>query len=283
VPDISPLSQLIRRLDARTDGAPVTDTIPTGFPSIDQMLGGGVRTGDLVVLGGDVGSGKSALALAITIRAALAGTAATYYTGEMTEDRVLERMLALEGRIRVDDLRRGVLDDATRAALGAAAVRFRDLSPIVERLPASVDALRDAVRDAVHARPGLRLAVIDALQSLATGQRATQDEELALVVRALKTLAVEQGVAVVLVAHLPFFRHDRHDRRPTLDDFGARHAIKQHADIVLGLFREEMYESAQNVEGATELLTLKNRNGATGYVDLYFYKQWLRFEDLLER
>jgi replicative DNA helicase len=104
-----------------------------------------------------------------------------------------------------------------------------------------------------------------------------------IVVRGLKTLAVEQGVAVVLAAHLPAFRRDRHDRRPTLDDFGALDAIKQHADVVLGLFREEMYESAQNVEGATELLTLKNRNGATGYVDLYFYKQWLRFEDLLER
>jgi replicative DNA helicase len=59
--------------------------------------------------------------------------------------------------------------------------------------------------------------------------------------------------------------------------------VKQHADVVLGLYREEMYESSPSADGATELLALKNRGGATGYVDLYFYKQWLRFEDLIEK
>jgi replicative DNA helicase len=93
--DISPLSQLLRRIDARSDGNNSTDTVPTGFPSVDQLLGGGMRTGDLVVLGGDVGSGKSALALAMALRVALAGTPVVYYTGEMTIDRVLERMLSL--------------------------------------------------------------------------------------------------------------------------------------------------------------------------------------------
>jgi replicative DNA helicase len=59
-------------------------------------------------------------------------------------------------------------------------------------------------------------------------------------------------------------------------------AVKQFADVVLGLYRHEMYESAPDVDGATELLVLKNRNGARGYVDLFFYKQWMRFEDMLE-
>jgi replicative DNA helicase len=58
--------------------------------------------------------------------------------------------------------------------------------------------------------------------------------------------------------------------------------VKQHADVVLGLYREEMYESSPSADGATELLALKNRGGPTGYVDLYFYKQWMRFEDLIE-
>jgi replicative DNA helicase len=58
--------------------------------------------------------------------------------------------------------------------------------------------------------------------------------------------------------------------------------VKQHADVVLGIFREEMSQPNSGVDGATELLVLKNRNGNTGYVDLYFYKQWLRFEDMLD-
>lgn len=276
--DISPLSQLMRRIDARADGAASPDTIAVGFPSIDLMVGGGVRTGDLIVVGGDVGSGKSAFALAVAVRAALAGTPVAYLTGEMSVERVLERVLALEGRARVDDLRRGTLDETTRASVGAAAVRLRDLSPIFERLPAGIDALAELLRT----RGGLRLVVIDALPALASG-RLGLDEELAATVRALKALAVECSLALLLLAQLPELPRERHDMRPTLDDFGALHAVKQHADVVFGLFREEMYHGSQSIEGATELLTLKNRNGATGYVDLYFYKQWMRFEDLLER
>jgi replicative DNA helicase len=280
--DISPLSQLMRRIDAQIVEAPARDTVSTGFPSVDQLLGGGVRGGDLVVLGGDIGSGKSAFALAVALRGALAGAPVAFYTGEMTVERVLERMLALDGRARVDDLRRGGLDDFTRASVGAAVLRLRELSPVVERMPDGVDALVESVR----ARSGLRLAVVDSLQSLARG-RTTLDEELAGVVRTLKTLAVDLGIGIILLAELPGLPpiqdRARPDRRPTLDDFGVLHAVKQHADVVLGLYREEMYQNSQSVDGATELLALKNRGGPTGYVDLYFYKQWMRFEDLLER
>ena len=76
--DISPLSKVLARADAVADGGQSPDTIATGFPSLDRMLGGGVRRGDLVVLGGDVGSGKSALALAVAIRAAQQGLQVTY-------------------------------------------------------------------------------------------------------------------------------------------------------------------------------------------------------------
>ena len=276
--DISPLSQLIRRIDSRSDGTRPTDTVPTGFPSVDQFLGGGMRCGDLVILGGDVSSGKSALALAVALRAALVGVPVVFFTGEATTDRVLERMLALEGRARIDDLRRGSLDEATRASVGAAALRLRDVSPMVERLPSGIEALTEAIRS----RGDLQLVIVDALQTLTTG-RAAQGEELAATVRALKGTAVDLGVALLLVTHLDARVRERSDRRPTLDDFGALHAVKQHADIVFGLYREEMYQGGLSVEGATELLALKNRNGPTGYVDLYFYKQWMRFEDLMER
>src|SRR3954465_2512368 len=109
--DISPLSVLLSRVDAAADGAPTRDTIASGFPSIDKMLGGGFRRGDLVVLGGDVASGKSALALAFAVRAAQRPARVAFLTAESTVERVLERVIAIEARTRIDDLRRGTLDD----------------------------------------------------------------------------------------------------------------------------------------------------------------------------
>src|SRR6476469_7305577 len=102
--DISPLSQLLGRVDAVADGATPADSVPSGFPSLDKLLGGGLRRGDLIVLGGDVGSGKSAFALAIALRVSQGGHRTMFYSGEMLPERVLERALAIEGRTRVDDL-----------------------------------------------------------------------------------------------------------------------------------------------------------------------------------
>jgi replicative DNA helicase len=105
---------------------------------------------------------------------------------------------------------------------------------------------------------------------------------VALAVRALKSLAVEKDLVVLALAQLPRHQASRPDPRPTLDDLGALGAIKQSADVILTIFREEMYRPAQGVEGATELILAKNRNGPTGFVDLYFYPRWLRFVDMLD-
>ena len=275
--DISPLSLLLGRVDAVADGAIPADTVPSGFPSLDKLLGGGLRRGDLVVLGGDVGSGKSALALAIALRVAQQRRSALFYSGEMLVERVLERALAIEGRTRIDDLRRGTLDEVTRAGVGAAAIRLRDELPVVERMPAGGVT---AIADEVTAVRGVDLVLVDGLSSLLPGVRATVEEE-ATAVRSLKQLALDARVAVLLTTSLPHLAA-RDDRRPLLDDFGANGAVKERADVVLSLFREGMYDSARGIEGATELLVRKNRNGGTGYVDLYFYAQWMRFEDMLD-
>lgn len=275
--DISPISQLLSRMDAVADGGPASDTIATGFPSIDHVVGGGLRRGDLLVLGGDVGSGKSALALAVALRSAQSGTRVVLYSGEMTAERVMERALAIEGRVRIDDLRQGSMDDRARAAVGAAAVRLRDAMPAIDRIPpAGVPALAADL----ETRPQTALVVVDPLETLATGTRA-RDEELAQAVLELKALALRLNVAIFCTAQLPGLI-PRDDRRPQLDDFGALGAVKHHADIILGLFREGMYDPNREIEGATELLVRKNRNGGTGYIDLYFYAQWMRFEDMLD-
>ena len=282
-PDIprrsNPVTDVVGRVDAHLGGAPSGDTVATGFPSVDRILGGGLRQGDLVVLGGDVGVGKSSFALAIALRIAERGETAAVVSGEMDEDRLWERALAIEARTRLDDIRRGNLSDEARAALGAAAVRLRN-RPLVYRPMAarSFDEVADRIR-ALHTP----FAAVDYLQLIpparADVERAEQD---ATAVRLLKEIALDANVALLLVAQLPRLNPKRRDPRPALDDFGALGAVKYHADVVLGLYREEMYQLTRGVEGATELIVAKNRHGPTGFVDLYFYREWMRFEDMLE-
>jgi replicative DNA helicase len=272
------LANLIEQVDALPLGEIPPDTVPSGFPSLDKVIGGGFRRQDLIVLGGDVGAGKSALALGIAIRVAASGRAVSYFSGEMDEDRLLERALALEGRVQVDEIRLADLADSTRAALGGAAVRLRDL-------PLSFYSLDGSNFEAALApvfEAATPLVIIDYLQLMPPPeQRLTHEEDCAASVRALKSLAMAQSIACLVVAQLPLLA-ERPDRRPKLDDFGALGSVKQHGDLVLGLYREDMYLSGPDVEGATELIIAKNRNGPTGFIDLYFHRQWMRFEDMLD-
>jgi replicative DNA helicase len=273
------LTRLVNHVDTMPAGAIPTDTVPTRFPSLDRMLGGGLRRRDLVVLGGDIGSGKSALALGIAVRAASAGQRVAFASGEMDADRLMERAIALEARVTVDELRAGKLSDAKRAAVGGVVLRFRDLPLTVHPLVGRTfdETLAGAWREPPD------LLIVDYLQLLPPpSDRATQAEDAAAAVRTLKAAVLERGIACLVVSQLPRHVAARPDPRPTLDDFGASGAVKQHADIVLALYREEMYNPGGGVEGAAELIVCKNRNGPTGFIDLYLYRQWLRFEDMLD-
>ncbi len=267
------------RIDAAPPGTSI-EAITTGFPSLDRLLGGGFRRQDLVMLGGDVGSGKSSFALAMALRSAEAGMPVTYLSGEMSESRLMERALALEGRVRVDALRGGDLDEVSRAAVGAAALRLRDLPLRIRPLAGHRFA---EVAAALEASPPQGLVVVDDLQLAGSpAEAASGEDRAAATVRALKGLALSANVALLALAQLPRFRAGRRDPRPTLDDFGAHGVVKQVADVVLSIYREEMYRPAAGMEGAVELIVSKNRNGPTGYLDLYFYSHWLRFEDMLD-
>lgn len=275
----NPLIKLIEQVDAQTPGHPAPDTVPTGFQSLDQILGGGFRLQDLVVLGGDVGSGKSALALGMALRVAQDGHPVAFISGEMDEERVLERALAIEGRAQIDEIRNANLPDRRRASLGAVALDLQDL-PL--RVYPIVGSQFDEILEPVwNQRP--TFLVVDYLQLLSPpSTKLTQEEDNALTLRTLKAAALDHGVACLAVAQLPKHRMERSDPRPNLDDFGVLGAVKQHADVVLGLFREEMYAPGGGNEGAAELIVAKNRNGPTGFVDLYFYQHCMRFEDMLD-
>ena len=274
------LEALVARIDARSSEGSGADTVPTGFASLDRVLGGGMRRQDLVVLAGDVGCGKSALALAVAIRAAAGGAPTMYLSGEMSPERVLERALAVEGRAAIDELRRGDLEDATRASVGAAALRLRH-QPLVVR--ALAGHRFEEITEAVDIVPRRQLLIVDSLQLAPTPRTVFRlQERVASSIRALKALAVERDLVVLVTAQLPNHRAARPDPRPTLDDLGGLGTVKQSADVILMLYREEMYRPGQGVEGAAELIVAKNRNGTTGFVDLYYYSRWLRFVDMLD-
>src|SRR6059036_2608066 len=157
------LESMVDRVDQQRPGEVPGDTVPTGFPSIDRMLGGGLRRRDLVVLGGDIGAGKSALALGFALRVAQQGIGVAYLSGEMDEERLMERALAIEGRVAVDELRGGarVLGDQTRAGIGAAAVRLRGLP--LAMLPLAAQDL-ETMAERLDQLRQLGLVVLDYLQ-----------------------------------------------------------------------------------------------------------------------
>jgi len=278
--DISPLTRIVARLDRVRldhvrDGHDVADTMRSGFPSLDRTIGGGFQRGDLIVLGGDDGVGTSSLALGIALRCA---PRALVLTGEMRPERVYERVLAIGARVALDALRAGSITDDDRRRLAAAAIALRDHVPVVESITRG--GLADVTR-MLESLPDTGLVIIDGLEALLEDEERRVDA-LAFFVLSLKRLAVERNVALLVISHLPAMDRTRADRRPRLTDFGIHGAVGTHADLVLGLYREDMYDADVGVAGATELIALKQRGGASGYVDLYFFGQWLRFEDVLD-
>ncbi len=216
---VEPLERLVARIDATPAGSPDPETVPSGYPSLDRMLGGGLRRQDLIVLAGDVGSGKSALALGIAVRMARAGTPVLFISGEAEPDRILERALAMEGRASVDDLRQGRLDPGARATVGAAAVRLRD-APLALR--PMLGGRFAELAETIEMVPPRALVVVDSIGLAPSPQPAARAEErTALVARALKGLALERDVALLVTAPLPRLRPGRPDPRPTLVDLGG--------------------------------------------------------------
>ncbi len=273
--DISPLTRVVARLDRASVGDVDPGIVPTRFPSIDRAVGGGFRRGDLIVVGGDDSAGCSALGLAISLRVS---PRALLLTGEMQAERAYERALAMGAKVSLESLRLGVVSEEERARLATVAVTLRDRAPVIETITSGTMA---AIDRAVEATPDASLVVVDPLECL-LDRDAGRDEALGFAVLSLKRLALRRNVAVLLTTHLPQLDRARHDRRPRLTDFGLGGAIGAHADLVLGLYREELYEADMGVSGAAELLLLKNREGARGYIDLYFDSRFSRFEDVLE-
>ena len=271
----SPLSRVLARVEMVEPGTLDDTIVPTGFPSLDRATRGGFRRGDLVVLGGDDGAGASSLALGIALRCT---PRALFVTGEMREERLYERALAICARVELESLQLGVLSEEERARAAMIAPSVREWAPVADTL---THGGTDMLWTAHDRAPSAPLVIVDGIETLLARDFETADA-LAGILLELKRFALERNVVVLALSHLPGLDRTRPDKRPRLSDFGARGAAGVHADLVLGLFREEMYDGDIAVTGAAELALLKHRDGALGYVDLYFTAKWLRFQDVLD-
>jgi replicative DNA helicase len=272
-------NELVQRLKERQQ---MITGVPTGFVDLDSMTTG-FQAGDLVVLAARPSMGKTALALNIAANAALRHDATVgFFSLEMTREQLLLRMLSSEARVDGQRLRTGhVREDEYRKVVMASeslrdAKMFIDDSPGLEVLEMRAKARR------LKADKGLDILIVDYLQ-LMTGRSRMESRqlEIAEISRSLKGLAKELKIPVIALSQLSRAPEARSEdgHRPKLSDLRESGAIEQDADIVLFIFREEVYKRDEEFKGQAEIIIGKQRNGPTGTVKAVFLKDYSRFEN----
>jgi replicative DNA helicase len=271
------LSGVLHRLAMDATPHPSPDLVTTGYPSLDRLLAGGLRRGELIVLGGDAGAGKTALALGIGSRAAVAGESVLILTHESSVEGCWERLVAAESGLTQVALRTGVLPTGGGEALRSAADVLRRLPITIERAPHTPALLAERLEDA-ELPP---LVIVDGLAEIDQAPRPVAEAH-AQVIRLLKRVAVDAGSAIIVSAPLSIDPSLKPPPRPRLGDFGMLGAAAAAADVVLGLFREALYDDAPDVAGAFEVHLLKHRAAPLTFADLFIEPGAGRVEDLIE-
>jgi replicative DNA helicase len=255
--------------------------VPTGFLELDEMLAG-LQPSDLIIIAARPSMGKTSLVLNI---AQHVGTKTSMTVGffslEMSKEQLFLRMLTSEAGIDAHRLRTGFLGERdfpklTHAmeVLGGARI-FIDDSASIGVLEMRAKARR------LKAEHGLDLIIIDYIQLMqGRGRFENRVTEVASISRGLKGLAKELGVPVVALSQLSRAPETRPNKRPQLSDLRESGALEQDADVVIMIFREDMYEATEENQGVAELIVAKQRNGPTGTARLAFIREFTRFENL---
>jgi replicative DNA helicase len=263
--------------------------VGTGFPDLDTMTAGFQR-GELVVLAGRPSMGKTALALNVAQHAAIENdVSVAVFSLEMSKEALVQRLLCAEGRVDSGRLRRGRLRDDEYARLATAAGHLNTAPIWIDDSPAiSALELRAKARR-LKAEVDLGLIIVDYLQ-LMMGPRDVENrqQEISHISRSLKAVAKELDVPVLALSQLSRAPEQRTDHRPVLADLRESGAIEQDADLVLFVYREEVYKGpvdadGNSLEGKSELIVGKQRNGPTGTVELFFHKEHTLFDSVARR
>ena len=258
--------------------------IPTGFGELDELTSGFQRS-DLIIIAGRPSMGKTALALSIARHAAVAAKYATaIFSLEMSKAQLAQRMLCAEARINMHQLRSGKLPHKELPKLSLAAGPLSEAPLFVDDTPGiTVLELRAKARR-LKAQHNLSLLIVDYLQLMgSTTTFENRQQEISQISRSLKGIAKELDVPVVALSQLSRAVEQRGgDHRPQLSDLRESGAIEQDADVVMFVYREELYnrDIPDEEKGKAEIIVGKQRNGPIGKIDLSFVRDFARFENL---
>jgi replicative DNA helicase len=214
-----------------------------------------------------------------------AGKTVGVFSLEMSKEQLFMRMLTSEARVDAHRFRGGFLGEGDYARLVEAFARMHEAKVFIDDTPSVGILEMRAKARRLKLEHGLDMLVIDYLQLMqGRGRFENRQQELAAISRALKILAKELDIPIVALSQLSRATESRGDHRPQLSDLRESGALEQDADVVMFIFREEMYqvdgERDPNVEGTAEIIIGKQRNGPTGTARLAFLKQYTRFENL---
>lgn len=243
-----------------------TTGLASGFPDLDGMLNG-FQDSDLVILAARPSMGKTALATNFCLNVGLSGVECGLFSLEMSRQQILDRMTAIIARVNSAKFRNGrfVQDDWAKitgafSRLSGAPIWIDDTSD------SKISVLRKRARQLV--RQGVKIIFVDYLQLITGNNQSNRNLEISEITRGLKLLAKDLQIPIVLLSQLSRKCEERDDKRPRLSDLRDSGSIEQDADVVLFLYRDEVYKESRENKGLAELKIAKHRNGPIGTIGL---------------
>lgn len=255
--------------------------VPTGFQRLDELTSG-LQPSDLIIIAGRPSMGKTALALNIAQNASVqAAIPAAIFSLEMSKEQLALRMLCSEAKVDAHRLRGGFLSESDWPKLTRAAGSLSEAPLFIDDTPGLSALEMRAKTRRLKIEHNLGLVIVDYLQLMRGRARAdSREQEISDISRSLKALAKELSIPVIALSQLNRRVEERGDKRPQLSDLRESGAIEQDADVILFLYREEVYNKSEENRGKAEIIIGKQRNGPTDKVDLAFLDKYTRFENL---
>ncbi len=256
--------------------------VPTGYPDLDRMTSGW-QPSDLIIIAGRPSMGKTSLMLNIVENVAIDHKIPVgVFSLEMSKEQIVQRFLCSRARIPAQRLRTGYLRENEWPLLTQSAAHLSEAPIFIDDTPAIGLMEMRAKARRLKARHGLGLVCVDYLQ-LGKGLQGAESrqQEISQISQGLKALAKELGIPVIAGSQLSRAVESRENKRPILSDLRESGAIEQDADLVIFIYREEMYKpDKEEVKGQAEVIIGKHRNGPVGTVKLAFLNEYTRFESL---
>ncbi len=276
------LPQTIDRLDLLHQSPGEIRGVPTGFTQLDRKTTG-LQAGDLVVIAGRPSMGKSTLAVNIAENAAIAkGLPVAIFSMEMSAEQLTLRMIASLGRVNQTHLRTGNFSEEDWSRIQGAMAQLTGAPIYIDESPALTPTELRARARRLKRERGLGLIVVDYLQLMqVSGTKENRATEISEISRSLKALAKELQVPVVALSQLNRAVEQRTDKKPVMSDLRESGAIEQDSDVILLIYREEVYDPNTTRRGIADIIIAKQRNGPSGEIQLPFLGEYTRFENLV--